>query len=32
MDKDEARRLTRYAKCYVIIEGELYKKSHTRIL
>ena len=32
MDKTEARRLTRRAKSFVFIEGELYKQSHTRIL
>ena len=31
-DKMEARRLTRRAKSFVIIEGELYRRSHTRIL
>jgi hypothetical protein len=31
-DKTEARRLTCHAKSFVIIEGELYKQSHTRIL
>ena len=31
-DKTEARRLTRRAKSFVIIKGELYKCSHTRIL
>ena len=31
-DKTEAWRLTSYAKSFVIIEGELYKRSHTRIL
>ena len=32
MDKTEARWLTRRTKSFVIIEGELYKQSHTRIL
>ena len=31
-DKTEARRLTRSTKSFVVIEGELYKQSHTRIL
>jgi hypothetical protein len=31
-DKIEARRLARHAKSFVIIEGELYKKSHSKIL
>ena len=31
-DKTEARRLTRHAKSFVLVEGELYKQSHTRIL
>jgi hypothetical protein len=31
-DKVEARRLARHAKSYVIIKGELYKKSHTKVL
>ena len=32
MDKTEARWLTRRAKSFVLVEGELYKRSHTRIL
>ena len=32
MDKTEARRLARHAKSFVLIEGELYKQSHTGIL
>ena len=32
MDKMEAQRLARYAKSFIIIEGELYKQSHTKIL
>ncbi|XP_066323976.1 uncharacterized protein [Miscanthus floridulus] len=32
MDKIEARRLARHAKSFVLIEGKLYKRSHTRIL
>ena len=32
MDKTEARRLMHCAKSFVIIEGELYRRSHTRIL
>ena len=32
MDKTEAQWLTRRAKSFVIIEGELYKRSHTKIL
>ena len=32
MDKTEARRLTRRAKSFVLMEGKLYKRSHTRIL
>ena len=32
MDKIEARWLTRHSKSFVIIEGELYKRSHTKIL
>ena len=32
MDKTEARWLARRAKSFVIIEGELYRRSHTRIL
>ena len=31
-DKTEAWWLTSYAKSFVIIEGELYKRSHTKIL
>ena len=31
-DKTEARWLTHYAKSFVLVEGELYKRSHTRIL
>ena len=31
-DKTEARRLARRAKSFVLIEGELYKRSHTRIM
>ena len=31
-DKTEARRLTRRAKSFVLVEGELYKRSHARIL
>jgi len=31
-DKTEAQRLVRCAKSFVVIEGELYKRSHTRIL
>ena len=32
MDKMEARRLARRAKSFILIEGELYKRSHIRIL
>ena len=32
MDKTEARWLARRAKTFVVIEGELYKRSHTRML
>ena len=32
MDKMEARWLTHRAKSFVVIEGELYRRSHTRIL
>ena len=32
MDKMEARRLARHAKSFVLIEGELYRRSHTGIL
>ena len=32
MDKTEARRLTRRAKSFILVEGELYKRSHTGIL
>ena len=31
-DKTEARRLARCAKSFVLVEGELYKQSHTGIL
>ena len=31
-DKIEARRLARRAKSFVLVEGELYKRSHTGIL
>ena len=31
-DRMEARWLTRRAKSFVLVEGELYKRSHTRIL
>jgi hypothetical protein len=31
-DRTEARRLTRRAKSFVLVEGKLYKQSHTRIL
>ena len=31
-DKTEARRLARHAKSFILVEGELYKWSHTRIL
>ena len=31
-NKMEARRLTHRAKSFVIIDGELYKQSHTRVL
>jgi hypothetical protein len=31
-DKTEARRLARHAKSFIIIEGELYKRCHTKIL
>ena len=31
-NKTEARRLARHAKSFVIIKGELYKRSHTEIL
>ena len=31
-DKTEARRLARRAKSFVLIEGELYRRSHTGIL
>jgi len=31
-DRTEARRLARRAKSYVLVDGELYKQSHTRIL
>ena len=32
MDKTEARQLTRRAKSFVFLEGELYRQSHTKIL
>ena len=32
MDKTKARWLTHCAKSFVLVEGELYKQSHTRIL
>ena len=32
MDKTEARWLAHHAKSFVVIEGELYRRSHTRIL
>jgi hypothetical protein len=31
-DKIEAQRLPRHVKSFFIIEGELYKRSHTKIL
>ena len=31
-DKTEAQRLARRAKSFVLVEGELYRRSHTRIL
>ena len=31
-DKAKARRLARRAKSFVLVEGELYKRSHTGIL
>ena len=31
-DKTEARWLAHHAKSFVLVEGELYKRSHTRIL
>ena len=31
-DKTEARQLARRAKSFILIDGELYKRSHTRIL
>ena len=31
-DKTEAQRLARRAKSFILIEGELYKQSHTGIL
>ena len=31
-NKIEARRLARHAKSFVVIDGELYRRSHTRIL
>ena len=32
MDKTDARRLAHHAKSFVLVEGKLYKQSHTRIL
>ena len=32
MDKTEARRLACHAKSFILVEGELYKRSHTGIL
>ena len=32
MDKTEPRRLARRAKSFVLVEGELYKRSHTGIM
>ena len=32
VDKTEARWLARHAKSFVLVEGELYKRSHTGIL
>ena len=32
MDKTEARRLAHRAKSFVLVEGKLYKRSHTGIL
>ena len=32
IDRMEARWLARHAKSFVLVEGELYKRSHTRIL
>ena len=32
MDKIESQRLACHAKSFVVIEGELYRRSHTRIL
>ena len=32
VDKMEAQRLARRAKFFVVIEGELYRRSHTEIL
>ena len=32
MDKMEARWLARHAKSFVLVESELYKQSHTRIV
>ena len=32
MDKMEARRLVRHAKSFALIEGELYRRSHTEIV
>ena len=31
MDKMEARRLARHVKSFVLIEGELYRRSHIEI-
>ena len=31
-DKTEAQRLARHAKSFVLVEGKLYRRSHTRIL
>ena len=32
IDKTEVQRLARHAKSFVLVEGELYKRSHTGIL
>ena len=32
MDKTEAQQLAHRAKSFVLIEGELYKRNHTKIL
>ena len=32
MDKTEAQRFMHHAKSFVLIEGELYRRSHTGIL